>query len=67
MIFLNVSFYVNTWLCPSTELSSHIFLSAALVYICSVIIYILPSTSAKEKYHSSTYILDQAVKSIVSA
>ena len=65
MIFLNVSFYVNTWLCPSTELSSHIFLSAALVYICSVIIYIL--VPRKNIIVVPMYILDQAVKSIVSA
>ena len=66
MIFLNVSFYVDAWLCPSAELSSHIFLSPALVssiYMFRNYIY----ASAKEKYDSSTYILDQAVKSIVSA
>ena len=64
MIFLNVSFYVNTWLCPSTDLvQSHIFVSRPSIYMFRNYIY----TSAKEKYDSSNYILDQAVKSIVSA
>ena len=64
MIFLNVSFYVNTWLCPSTVVvQSHIFVSCPSIYMFRNYIY----TSAKEKYDSSTYILDQAVKSIVSA
>ena len=64
MIFLNVSFYVNPWLCPSADVvQSHIFVSCPSIYMFRNYIY----TSAKEKYNSSTYILDQAVKSIVSA